>query len=232
MSNLTVISLGGSIISPDSVDQEFIKLFRKIVMEYLAEDTSRKLIIVTGGGAPARIYQNACREIIANPKSDDLDWIGVAATHLNGQLIKAVFYDACFDPLVTDPTADITFTGKILTAAGWKPGFSSDNDAVILAERFGAGRIVNLSNIKKVYTADPKKDPSAKPLDHIGWNAFRSMVGDIWVPGTNVPFDPIAAKRASEIGLQVITAEGRNLGNFRKILIEGSFEGTTIGPEL
>ena len=232
MSNLTVVSLGGSIISPDSVDHEFIKQFRKIVMEFLQEDTTRKLIIVTGGGAPARIYQNACREIIESPKSDDLDWIGVAATHLNGQLIKAVFHDICFDPLVTDPTSDISFSGKVLIAAGWKPGFSSDNDAVILAEKFGADRVVNLSNIKKVYTADPKLDPEAQPLDHIGWSGFRTMVGDTWIPGSNVPFDPIAAKKASELGLQVITAEGRNLSNFKEILVAGEFEGTTIGPEL
>jgi len=92
--------------------------------------------------------------------------------------------------------------------------------------------VVNLSNIKKVYTADPKLDPEAQPLDHIGWSGFRTMVGDTWIPGSNVPFDPIAAKKASELGLQVITAEGRNLSNFKEILVAGEFEGTTIGPEL
>jgi uridylate kinase len=231
MKQVIVVSLGGSIIAPDKVDHQLIADFRKIVMEFLKADGSRKLVLVTGGGAPARIYQEAYRAIIENADSDQLDWIGVAATHLNGQLVRAVFSDVCRDPLVIDPTAEIEFSGQVLAAAGWKPGFSSDNDAVVLAERFGADRVVNLSNIKKVYTADPKKDPDAKPLDHIGWKDFRAMVGDTWTPGANLPFDPIAAKRAAELGLQVIAAEGRNLENFRSILNREAFEGTTIGPE-
>jgi uridylate kinase len=55
------------------------------------------------------------------------------------------------------------------------------------------------------------------------------MVGDKWVPGTNVPFDPIASRHAQELGLKVICAAGRNLENLRKIVREGDFIGTTIG---
>jgi uridylate kinase len=231
MHDVTVVSLGGSIISPDAVDTGFITGFREVVTEFLSQAPQRKLIIVTGGGAPARVYQTACRAIVGEPEADHLDWIGIAATRLNGELIRAVFSGLCRDPLVTDPTADIAFAGQVLVAAGWKPGFSSDNDAVVLAERFKADRVINLSNIKKVYTADPKKDPDAQPLDHIGWAKFREMVGDTWTPGANLPFDPIAAKRASELKLQVIAAGGRDLENFRCILEGKPFEGTTIGPE-
>ncbi len=232
MSELAVISLGGSIVSPDAVDHAFLAEFREVIMKYLGEDNQRKLIIVTGGGAPARAYQLAYGKIIENPSNSGLDWIGIAATRLNGELVRAIFEEVCLDPLVTDPTADFQFTGRILTAAGWKPGFSSDNDAVVLAERFGADRVINLSNISKVYTADPKLDPDALPLDHIGWKAFRQMVGSTWVPGSNLPFDPIAAKRAAEIGLEVIAAAGRNLPNLVRILQHEPFEGTSIGPEM
>jgi uridylate kinase len=189
------------------------------------------IVLVTGGGAPARRYQEAYREIVATPSAHDQDWIGIAATHLNGTLLRSVFSEYCSDPLVTDPTADISFSGQVLIAAGWKPGFSTDNDAVVLAQRFGADRVINLSNIAKVYSDDPKKNPEAVPLDHIGWRAFRDMVGDEWIPGRNVPFDPVAARRAAELGLEVITAEGRNIENMLSILMRKPFEGTTIGPE-
>ncbi|HCG62644.1 MAG TPA: UMP kinase [Sphaerochaeta sp.] len=229
MQHITVLSLGGSIIAPEKVDHDFLKRFTSAMETHLADHPTDKVIIVTGGGAPARIYQQAYKSVSAQPEEQLLDWIGIAATHLNGTLVKALFADHCSDPLVTDPTAPIAFEGRILVAAGWKPGFSSDTDAVFLAKRFGAKTVVNLSNIAKVYTADPKQDPDAKPIDTIDWADFRKMVGDTWIPGKNVPFDPIASREAQEGGLQVICADGRNIGNTFAILRNEQFEGTVIG---
>jgi uridylate kinase len=118
-----------------------------------------------------------------------------------------------------------------MIAAGWKPGFSSDFDAVLLAEKFGADTVINLSNISKVFTADPKLDPSAKPIDAIDWTGFRKIVGEEWAPGKNLPFDPVATRRAQELGLKVIVAAGKDLANMRALLTGGSFVGTAIGPD-
>jgi uridylate kinase len=89
--------------------------------------------------------------------------------------------------------------------------------------------VINLSNIQQVYTADPQKDPEAKPIDSISWPDFRGLVGDEWKPGKNVPFDPVASRRAAELGLKVICAAGRDLENLGKILRGEPFLGTTIG---
>jgi uridylate kinase len=227
---VTVISLGGSIVAPDSVDSKFLAEFAGLIRDLLEEDAGRRFILVTGGGGPARAWQNAYREVAGGKFSDaEADWIGIMATRLNGQLVRAVMAEWCSQEVVTDPTQAQPLTGKVLVAAGWKPGFSSDNDAVLLAERFGAGTVVNLSNIEKVYTGDPKKDPSAKPLDSISWADFRAMVGDEWVPGKNVPFDPVASRHAQRIGLRVICAAGRDLENLKKIIRGGAFKGTVIG---
>ena len=227
--NMAVISLGGSIIAPDKVDVTFLKELNKNLREYLKKDKSRKLILVCGGGAPARIYQQALREIIADAPSEEQDWLGIRATHINAQLLKAMFSDLCTDNIITDPTGHINFKGQVLVAAGWKPGFSTDNDAVILAERFLGKTIINLSNIAKVYTDDPKKNPDAKPLDTISWDEFKVLVGSTWVPGKNTPFDPVASKRASKLGMQVICADGRNIENTMAILTKKEFVGTVIG---
>ena len=100
---------------------------------------------------------------------------------------------------------------------------------MLLAEKFGAKTVVNLSNIEKVYTDDPRKNPDAKPLDTISWADFRKMVGDEWQPGKNCPFDPIASKKASENGMNVICAGGKNIPNIRNILDDKPFIGTKIG---
>jgi uridylate kinase len=231
MSTTKVISLGGSIIVPDKVDSNFLLAFRAAILEYLESKADSRLIIVCGGGAPAREYQRAYRAVIPEADADVLDWIGIAATRLNAELLKRLFRELCLEQVITDPTAVSVFPGRILVAAGWKPGFSTDNDAVLLAERFQADTLLNLSNVVKVYTADPKSDPDAKPLDSISWKEFQKLVGDTWSPGINVPFDPVATEKAARLKLRVIVAGGRNIDNLKNILYDRKFEGTVIGPD-
>lgn len=228
-----VLSVGGSIVVPEKPDTDFLCKFIAMIRNWLNEDSHRRLILVVGGGGPARIYQNAYREIVsasdgASSDSSEADWIGIMATRLNAQLLKAALGDLCPHEVVYNPTTVDEFNGRILVAAGWKPGFSTDNDAVLLAERFNADTVVNLSNIEKVYTDDPRKNPDAKPIDSISWAEFRKMVGDDWTPGKNTPFDPIASKKAQDLNLTVICAAGKNIENIRSILDGKQFEGTEI----
>jgi len=225
---VTVISLGGSIVAPDGVDEGFLKSFVELIGELLANDEKRRFIFVVGGGGPARAWQKAYRNVCSSPVDEQADWIGIMATRLNAQLIRAIMGEWCTQEVVTNPTQVEPMMGRVLVASGWKPGFSSDYDAVLLAERFQANAVINLSNIEKVYTDDPKKNPDAKPIDNISWADFCSMVGDEWIPGKNVPFDPIASKHAAKIGLKVICAAGKNLPNLKNILLDQSFIGTTI----
>lgn len=226
-----VLSVGGSIVVPNEPDTSFLQEFSTMIRKWLAEDSSRKLILVVGGGAPARIYQNALKTVNTEAlyNNEQADWIGIMATRLNAQLLKAIFADLCQQEVVYDPTQVTEFSGKILIAAGWKPGFSTDTDAVLLAERFAAKTVVNLSNIEKVYTDDPRTNPKAVPLDNITWDDFRKMVGDEWVPGKNCPFDPIASRRAQQNEIKVICAGGKNIENIESILNEKEFIGTQIG---
>ncbi|MDR2535131.1 MAG: UMP kinase [Treponema sp.] len=226
---VTVISLGGSIVAPDGVDESFLKDFIVLVRTLLTQDEERRFIFVVGGGGPARAWQKAYRSLTPASIDEEADWIGVMATRLNAQLIRGILREWCTQEVVTDPTQVSGFEGRVLVAAGWKPGFSSDYDAVLLAERFHADNVINLSNIAQVYTDDPKINPLAKPIDVISWKDFRALVGDEWVPGKNVPFDPVASQYAAHIGLQVICAAGRNLENLKKILNREPFLGTTIG---
>ena len=239
-----VLSVGGSIIAPDKVDTKFLSDFTSMIVSWLKDNLETRVILVSGGGTPARLYQNAYKDTfntlepsfqnIVKFADDDAtnyacDWIGIMATRLNAQLLKTCFGSLCPSDVITDPTAapDV-FNGRVLVASGWKPGFSTDNDAVLLAEKYNASTVINLSNIEKVYTDDPRKNPNAKSLDTISWDDFRKMVGDEWVPGKNCPFDPIASKKAAQLGLTVICAGGKNISNIRSILDGATYIGTTI----
>ncbi|MDR1256267.1 MAG: UMP kinase [Spirochaetaceae bacterium] len=234
----TVISLGGSIIVPDKVDTPALNRFASVIMELLKEDAGRRFIVVVGGGAPAREWQTAYRTaaLVLGAHEDNVqaDWIGIMATRLNAQLVKAVFGGYCTDDVVIDPTANagnenLFFTGRVLVAAGWKPGFSSDNDAVLLAKRFGVKTVINISNIERVYTSDPKTSAAPEPLDSVSWKEYRRLIGtDSWTPGKSLPFDPIASRNAEEAGIEVICAAGSDMENIRQILCGKPYTGTHI----
>jgi uridylate kinase len=229
--NVAVLSLGGSIIAPQGLDVSFLKGFTRVVERYLAGDGERKLIIVCGGGSLAREYQAALRETSSQASAEDQDWVGIAATRVNGELVRRILRPWCVENLVTDPTAITVFTGRVMVAAGWKPGFSTDNDAIVLAQRFSASLVVNLSNIAKVYSADPRVNPHARALEKLSWKEMLDIVGGEWMPGKNTPFDPTAARAAAASRIPVVFAEGRNLENLESILTGGAYVGTAVGPD-
>ena len=101
---ITVISAGGSIIVPDKPDPDFLSLFRDSMADYLSRHSDDKLIFVIGGGATARMYQEAAKKALGNADPDILDWIGIRTTHLNATFVKAAFSDLAPDDIVTDPT--------------------------------------------------------------------------------------------------------------------------------
>jgi uridylate kinase len=183
-------------------------------------------VIICGGGKICRNYQNAAKEI-AEITKEDLDWIGITATRLNAELVRSTFGETAYEKVIHDPYEEIDNSKRIVIGAGFEPGSSTDLRAVQVARRFGAGKVVNMSNIDYVYNDDPKKNPDAKKLESISWADFRKLVGNEWVPGLNMPFDPIASKEAEGLGLEVVII-GNDMGNLERLLRGESFKGTTI----
>ena len=113
-----------------------------------------------------------------------------------------------------------------MIASGWRPGFSTDYDAVLLARNFNTKTILNLTNTKYVYDKDPAKHMDAKPIKSLSWRDFRKIVGDVWKPGMNAPFDPVASKLAERLHMKVIIMSG--LSSLDNFLSGKNFNGTVI----
>ena len=116
----------------------------------------------------------------------------------------------------------------ILVAGGWRPGFSTDYIAVVLAKYLGFSSILNLSNTDGVYDKDPKRYSDARYLPKLSWAEYRMMAGDMWSPGMNTPFDPIASKLAEEQGNSVVVMNGADTENLNRYFSGKDFVGTTI----
>ena len=99
---------------------------------------------------------------------------------------------------------------------------------MILAQDYNIKTILKLSNVDYIYDKDPNSNPDAKAFKKISWQEYRAMVGDVWMPGEHVPFDPIASKLASEKSLRVLYVNGKNLDNAKKAMDREDFVGTVI----
>ena len=222
-----IISVGGSMIVPDGIDTQFLTTLR----EHLTKETEQgsRFVLISGGGKTSRRYAEALKAVRNDISNDDLDWLGIHATRLNGHLLRAVFFDVADPVMYTNPeTVPSRPEFPITIAAGFRPGASTDYVAVSIAKHIGATRMVNLSNIDYAYTADPRIDPTATPNEKIDWPAFRKLIPDAWDPGLSSPFDPVAAKEAQSIGLEVAIIHGKQSTELKKYLAGDDFKGTRI----
>ena len=222
---LIVLSVGGSLIVPKTgIDVPYLKELRSFIIRQTKK--GYRFIIVVGGGRTARQYQEAANALVSLA-DEDVDWLGIHATRLNGHLLRSLFRDIALHYVVKDPTRKIKWNKKVLIAAGWKPGWSTDYVAVKLAKQYGSKLVINLSNINAVYDRDPNIDPDAKKYDAMTWKEFRAIVGHEWHPGANHPFDPVASRLAAQARMKVIVT-GKDFKNLDHVLAGKKFEGTTI----
>jgi uridylate kinase len=224
-----VISVGGSLLVPDEIGVDFIKKFKELVNKEVS--LGKQFIIVTGGGQTSRAYQQTAREIEPNLSDANLDWVGIHATRLNGEFLRILFEDRAYSKVITDPAEVAELQNEdLIIGAGWKPGWSTDYVTVCLADNIGAEVVVNLSNIKYIYSEDPKINPDAEKFEKLSWDEYLKLIPNEWSPKLSTPFDPIASKKAQESGLEVVLAAGGvgNIENLEKLFAGEEFDGTLI----
>ena len=226
---LYVISVGGSLIVPDGIDSNFLNVFKQFIIRRI--EKGDRFILIAGGGKTARKYQESAA-LISGIDNEEKDWIGIHSTRLNAHLLRTIF-KLWANPRVIkhydeESLDSISFNEKILVGAGWKPGWSTDYDAILIAKKFNATSVINLSNTDYVYSEDPRVNPEAKKYTSISWKEFKDLVGSKWDPGMSAPFDPIASNEASKSNIKVIIMNGKNISNINDYMDGKKFKGTTI----
>lgn len=220
-----VISLGGSLVVPSGIDTDFLKKFKTLIEAHVAN--GKRFILIVGGGKICRVYQDAADTV--TPLTDELkDWLGIHVTRMNAQLLRTIFADHAHAEIVTNPHEVPYFTEPLLIGSGYRPGNSTDLVAVTLAEKLGSSHVINLSNIDQVYTADPRVNPAATPIDTISWADYIALIPSEWKPGLSSPFDPVASRFARDHSLTVSIINGAHLDRLEACLAGETFVGSTI----
>ena len=90
---IEVISLGGSVLAPATIDVRFLTRLKKLLFRF----HDRKFVIVTGGGKVARLYIDALRKDKLPERV--LNYAGIAITRMNAKFLAEFFMKDQYYPI-------------------------------------------------------------------------------------------------------------------------------------
>ncbi|DAC53709.1 MAG TPA: UMP kinase, partial [Candidatus Poseidoniaceae archaeon] len=199
------------------------------------EGNGRKIGLVVGGGKPAREGITLAESLISDRFK--LDEIGIAATRLNATILQTMLAEigcnvADVVPTTTNDAARLFKRYDIVIMGGTKPGHTTDAVSVAFARDAGSAHVIIATNVSHVYTADPRTNDDAKPLDTLTLKELQDITGkEALQPGQSAAVDPIAVNWAIECGLRIGVLDGRDIRRIEDALEGRPFEGTLVQPE-
>jgi len=221
------VKLGGHVF-PLKLEAERISDYVKVLTKL--KEKGHELVVVTGGGANARLYINAAKKLGANESL--CDELGIEAAKLNARLLIAGLGEDAY-PNVPESVGEIGAafeSGKIVVLGGLLPGQSTDSVAAMVSELIGASLLVKATDTDGIYTADPKKDPKAKKLDEISCAQLREML--LRLPmgaGEYELLDPVAVRIVERSKIPLWVIDGRKPENIERV-VKGERIGTLVKP--
>ncbi|MEK6850056.1 MAG: UMP kinase [Nanoarchaeota archaeon] len=221
-----VISLGGSLIIPDKINFAFLNKFKKEVRKNYKKT---RFVVVCGGGSVARKYISALK--MENKSERDLSNAGIMATRMNAKFLIEFFGKEANGKLPFDmnEVANNLYKNNIVIcgALRYAVNETSDGTAAKLAHFLSCG-FINMTNVKGLYTSDPKKNKNARFISKITWKDFEKMAKKMkFEAGQHFVLDQSAAEiiRKRRIKTYIIN---ENIVNITKIVDGNKFIGTTI----
>ena len=210
-----VVKLGGFAF-PGREEKPLVAEYVKVLKELFGEN---RLVVVAGGGANARTYIQAARDMDV---SESLcDQIGILVSRLNARLLVDGLGECAFPeiPVNIGELRHYFASGKIVVMGGLTPGHSTNAVAAIAAETVGAEIFVNATDVDGVYTSDPAKDKHAKKLEQVSVEQLTDILSTTGMTaGAYDLMDPLALRIIARSNLPTIILDGRKPINIVKAL--------------
>jgi len=214
-----VISVGGSIINPKTVDTKFLKKFKTLILKF----KKRKIVICTGGGFIARDYIKALNDKSKHTR----DLIGIETTRLNAKLLSFHLTNQENIPITLNQIKNQVKKQNLVICGGLEPGSTSDGTSAKIAKAIKADLLINMTNVTGLYTKDPNKHKNAKLIPNLTHNEFKIIINKVKEkPGQHFVLDSLAAKITKKANIQVAILKG--IANLEKCIKGQSFKGTKI----
>lgn len=211
------------IINGDILEQ-FAKEIKSVV------DIGCEVAIVVGGG---NIFRGAAPN--SGIDRSQGDYMGMLATVINGmaiqsalenegvftRLMSAIKMEQVAEPFIRRRAIRHLEKGRVVIfgAGTGNPYFSTDSGGALRANEIQADILLKGTNVDGVYTADPRKDPTATRYKHITFKEAISKNLKV--------MDMTAFTLSQENGLSIMVFNMNKKGNLKRI-VEGEDIGTLV----
>ncbi len=196
-----------------------------------AQKLGAEIAVVIGGGNMVRGVEVSAQGV-SRPTADTM---GMLATMMNCLALEAAIerrgtpartLSAFVMPQISElftrsATHKYLGEGRIVLLGGGtgNPFFTTDTTAVLRAAEIGAQAVLKATNVDGIYSADPKKDPTAKRFDRL---THSEAIG-----GGYKVMDATAFALARETSLPIIVFSIAEPGSIGAIL-SGAGRGTIV----
>jgi len=222
-----VFKIGGSVICPKGVpDVAYVKKLSKFLMNLKRKN---RIIIVVGGGKMTKDYIRSTRKL--KPPENLLDSMGILGSRMNAMVVIASLGKQAYPKVVKnrEELEHGVSSGKIVVLGGTIPGQTTNAVAVAAAQFFKSDMLVIGTNVKGIYTKDPKRYKNAKMITQITAKDLYQMVKvKKHTAGPLTVMDPVAAKLLERSKIKAILLDGRSLANIKRAITRKNFVGTLI----
>ncbi|WP_435356194.1 UMP kinase [Emticicia sp. SJ17W-69] len=194
-------------------------------------DAGCQVAIVIGGG---NIFRGASKS--SGIDREQGDYMGMIATVINGmavqsslekaglitRLMSAIKMEQVAEPFIRRRAIRHLEKGRIviLGAGTGNPYFSTDSGGALRANELGVDVLLKGTSVDGVYTADPKKDPTATKYSKIGYD--EAINKNLKV------MDLTAFALCKENKMPIIVFDMNVEGNLMKV-VKGEDVGTLVG---
>jgi len=223
-----VVKLGGHLISAKRIQAARIKEYAEIFTRINRSGT--RLVVVTGGGDGAREYRDAATELGGSQVFRDE--LGVMVTRINAHLLICALGEQAYPavPISTLQIREFALSGKIVVSGGLQPAQSTVAVSALAAESVGAQKLVLATDVKGVYSKDPKKYRDARLLEQMTFNQLEKMIlAQPQLPGGYKLFDLLSVRVLQRSKIPCFVVDGRVPSNVERALT-GQKVGTYIKP--
>jgi uridylate kinase len=211
------------------IDMATLDAVAKDIAQVVAE--GYELCLVVGAGNIFRGVSMAGKGM----ERASADYMGMLATVMNALALQsalerngvstrvqsAIPMDAVCEPYIRRRALRHLEKGRVVIfAAGLgAPFFTTDTPAALRAAEMGCDALFKGTSVDGVYTADPKKDPTARRYDSVTYHEV--LANDLKVMDTS------AISLARDNGIPIVVFSIRESGNLLKVL-QGTGVHTTI----
>lgn len=197
-----------------------------------AQELGVELGVVVGGGNIFRGVEVSSRGV-SRPTGDSMGMLATvmnclaleAALERQGQsarTLSGLFMPAVCETFSRGRALKHLAKGRVVLFAGGtgNPYFTTDTTAVLRAAEIDARAVLKATNVDGVYSADPKKDPSAKRFERL--SHAQAVQGGYKV------MDGTAFALAQETTMPIIVFSIAEAGSISAVL-SGQGRGTVVG---